>query len=193
VEIRIIARSLQGQGRQEAVVSLDHPVILGRDPGCPLTLFGEGLSRRHFLLEVRGGEVVIVDQSVNGTKVNDKWVPRGEPFPVKPGDVIELPNYQVTFEGIGSPSASSTVVPAEPDQGPPQTVPAKADPRSAADAKTVALPPRESQDLRRDSPAPVESAEKPTAHLLGSFTWPEYLAMILTLAAVLLVLLYLGT
>ncbi len=193
MEIRIIARSLQGQERQEAVVSLDRPVILGRDPGCPLTLFGEGLSRRHFLLEVRGGEVVIVDQSVNGTKVNDKWVPRGEPFPVKPGDVIELPNYQVTFEGIGSPSASSTVVPAEPDQGPPQTVPAKADPRSAADAKTVALPPRESQDLRRDSPAPIESAEKPTAHLLGSFTWPEYLAMILTLAAVLLVLLYLGT
>ena len=55
-----------------AYVSIDGPVVLGRDPDCNIPLQDFGVSRRHAMISpTSNGEFVLKDlQSTNGTRVN---------------------------------------------------------------------------------------------------------------------------
>jgi len=53
----------------------DQPVTVGRSPDCNLVLADPTVSKHHFELRPRGGDMVLVDLgSTNGTKVNDVGV-----------------------------------------------------------------------------------------------------------------------
>jgi len=53
----------------------DQPVTVGRAPDCNLVLADPTVSKHHFELRPRGGDIVLVDLgSTNGTKVNDLGV-----------------------------------------------------------------------------------------------------------------------
>ena len=49
--------------------SKSNSIVLGRHPGCELTVSDPAASRQHATIEVRGDKFVLVDHSVNGTYV----------------------------------------------------------------------------------------------------------------------------
>jgi pSer/pThr/pTyr-binding forkhead associated (FHA) protein len=63
--------------------SLEKPIIsVGRQPGNDLVLDTAGVSRYHFVLELRGERAFLIDkESQNGTYVDGVKVPPDEPQP----------------------------------------------------------------------------------------------------------------
>ena len=76
---------------------IDQPVVvLGRAPGCDITLDDRNVSRRHAEVRRRGPVVVLVDlESTNGTIVNGRRI---REHPLADGDHITLGNSRLTFE-----------------------------------------------------------------------------------------------
>ena len=76
---------------------IDQPVVvLGRAPGCDITLDDRNVSRRHAEVRRRGPVVVLVDlESTNGTIVNGRRI---REHPLADGDRITLGNSRLTFE-----------------------------------------------------------------------------------------------
>ena len=76
---------------------IDQPVVvLGRAPGCDVTLDDRNVSRRHAEVRRRGPVVVLVDlESTNGTIVNGRRI---REHPLADGDHITLGNSRLTFE-----------------------------------------------------------------------------------------------
>lgn len=60
------------RGRDEVWLdrtSKPNSIVLGRHPGCEMTVSDPAASRQHATIEVRGDKFVLVDHSVNGTYV----------------------------------------------------------------------------------------------------------------------------
>ena len=89
---------LKGKSIKELPLDKDE-MIFGRDKKCDIHLDDRGLSRRHAMLESRGGAIWISDLgSSNGTYVN------GEPITssicLHSGDTIAIGLYRVRLEGL---------------------------------------------------------------------------------------------
>ncbi|BDI31518.1 hypothetical protein CCAX7_35690 [Capsulimonas corticalis] len=85
-------------GRIIAVSTL--PCRLGRAGRSEIVLADPdnppGLSREHATLEVSGGALVLRDNSVNGTRVGDRWLSRGEAVEWMGGELLQLgPSLQI--------------------------------------------------------------------------------------------------
>ena len=79
-------------------ITLDRALVLvGRDPQCDTRLESNWVSRRHCILTVDGGEVVVRDLgSTNGTRINGQRVERGR---LRPGDEISIAHFTYRLEG----------------------------------------------------------------------------------------------
>ena len=89
---------LKGEAIKELPLDKDQ-MVLGRDKKCDIHLDDRGLSRKHAMLESRGGAIWISDLgSSNGTYVN------GEPITssicLHSGDTISIGLYHVRLEGL---------------------------------------------------------------------------------------------
>jgi Inner membrane component of T3SS, cytoplasmic domain len=74
-------------GLLDALAS-DRPSVIGRSRSCDLVLHDDSVSRRHLMLTVDGGHVVVTDLgSTNGTLLNGRWITQAE---ARPGDVLRL-------------------------------------------------------------------------------------------------------
>ena len=73
--------------------------LIGRDPACPITLYGGEVSRRHARIVVSGEETAILEDlsSKNGTLLNGVRVTSAAPLSV--GDVIEIGGVELSFHG----------------------------------------------------------------------------------------------
>ena len=77
--------------------SINKKTVIGRDPGCDITLPLEHLSRKHVVLEIKGGQLYVEDlDSSNGTFLNGKKVKQSI---VNNGDKIKID--VLTFEVNG--------------------------------------------------------------------------------------------
>lgn len=76
--------------------------FIGRSSKCGLVLRrSAGVSRRHAKITYLGSSYVIEDLgSRNGTKVNGKKI--GEPTPLNDGDVVQISDARIRFEGPSS-------------------------------------------------------------------------------------------
>jgi hypothetical protein len=73
--------------------------VIGRTPDCQLSLDDPLVSRRHALLTVHGGGVVVEDLgSRNGVEVNGKRIDR--PWPMSDGDRIKIGSQEMTLSGV---------------------------------------------------------------------------------------------
>src|SRR5258706_13212589 len=69
-------------------VALAEPVTIGRGEENALRVFDETASRRHAVVRVEGGRIVVVDLgSSNGTRVNGE---RGPPAFLSRGDLVGI-------------------------------------------------------------------------------------------------------
>lgn len=80
--------------------------IFGRQDTCDLALDGDGISRRHFVIDGRGEGFILRDLSRNGTLVND--APIDGPHRLADGDRIGFGPWVATFSGAPSAPASRT-------------------------------------------------------------------------------------
>jgi diguanylate cyclase (GGDEF)-like protein len=71
----------------------DRPVIIGRGDDCDLRVLDTSVSRRHARVEFINQQYFVLDmQSTNGTYVNDKQSPAGDPLPLRDGDYLRVGN-----------------------------------------------------------------------------------------------------
>ncbi|MFK7930405.1 MAG: sigma 54-interacting transcriptional regulator, partial [Myxococcota bacterium] len=68
--------------------------MIGRLDDCDLALDGDGISRRHAVIQPRDGEWWILDRSRNGTFVNGERVERAV---LNDGDLVGIGSYQARF------------------------------------------------------------------------------------------------
>tara|TARA_R110001592_G_scaffold68269_5_gene209153 strand:- start:2678 stop:3604 length:927 start_codon:yes stop_codon:yes gene_type:complete len=83
---------------------INKKTVIGRDPGCDISLALDYLSRNHVSLEPKNGKLFIEDlNSSNGTYVNGHKVEKAE---LKPGDKIKLDVLTFEVRGPSEKSAS---------------------------------------------------------------------------------------
>ena len=83
-------------------LTLDHGLVIGRDPECDVCLDGTGVSRRHVEVYRQGPLFALKDLgSTNGTFVNGKRVQHA---PVAPGSVLRVGEHVGVFmESVAQP------------------------------------------------------------------------------------------
>lgn len=117
--LRLNLESLTGgEPPQKAEVSLEEPVVLGRDVSSPLSLSGDAISRRHCRLEAREGSVYLTDLSANGTRLNGTQLAVGKRAVVPAASVIELPDYQISIDFLDAPEPAGEPGDASTKTGP---------------------------------------------------------------------------
>ncbi|MCL5996609.1 MAG: FHA domain-containing protein [Chloroflexi bacterium] len=66
-------------------------------PTVPLPDPERYISRQHARIFVEGSTCFITDTSDNGTQLNGKWLPKGQPHRLKDGDVITVEGRELTI------------------------------------------------------------------------------------------------
>jgi DNA-binding winged helix-turn-helix (wHTH) protein len=83
----------------------DH--VLGRDPDVEVFLDSPGVSRRHAVIRINGGEVMLEDLgSKNGTFVGDR--PANSPTRLVDGDVFSVGSVQLTIRAVRQQASTLT-------------------------------------------------------------------------------------
>lgn len=101
MKIALELKTLNGPGGQADTVTFDESGgSIGRraDTDCPLHDPESYISSVHARIEHREGRFVLIDQSTNGTYLNDRnnKVAKEEPYPLASGDQIYIGHYMLT-------------------------------------------------------------------------------------------------
>lgn len=113
MELKLSVLSKADQSKREARCELVDRVVLGRTLESLIPLDGPGVSREHLAFERDGESVYVIDQSSNWSSVNGERIAKARRHRVEPGDVIEVPGYEIHFQLVGAaapPSDSAAVV-----------------------------------------------------------------------------------
>ena len=96
--------------------------VIGRDPGCDVVLASGEVSRRHAAVEVRGGSVLLTDNSANGTVVNGRLVARAT-VPIEPTAALRIGPYDLLVKVSPYALVSAGPITPQPPSDPPGVVP----------------------------------------------------------------------
>ncbi len=77
-------------------------IKIGRLSENDVVLPGANISRQHCLITREEGEFFLIDNSSNGTRLNDRLVGCGNRLPLRNGDNIGLGDFQVKFNEVVS-------------------------------------------------------------------------------------------
>jgi len=103
VKLRVRAGSQEGK---EISVSAEK-FLIGRSDSCQLRPKSESVSRKHCILVIKDGRLLLQDlKSRNGTYVNEKKLPPDKAKVLKPGDMLRIGKleFEVVIEhGLQSP------------------------------------------------------------------------------------------
>ena len=92
ISIEFVGGDLNGQKKVDAVIN--GSLIVGRSPMCELSIEDSRMSRQHFALEYKDGDVFITDlNTTNGTAVNGVSLKKRSKL--KPRDVITAGSLQM--------------------------------------------------------------------------------------------------
>jgi ferredoxin-NADP reductase/ferredoxin len=92
---RIIVKK---EGKLVSEVPLAPPMTIGRHPKSDLQLEDGMMSREHAKLSSEDGKLFVTDTSANGVRLGGQRIPKGVPHPVKNGDVIEVPGFELLVQ-----------------------------------------------------------------------------------------------
>ncbi len=79
------------------VVTRFGAAVIGRDPSCDIVLASGEVSRRHAAIEIKGGSILLTDNSANGTLVNGQLVVRAT-VPVDPTAALRIGPYDLLLK-----------------------------------------------------------------------------------------------
>lgn len=116
LKLKVLSGSHAGK---EIPISADK-FLIGRSESCQLRPKSDSVSRRHCILVVKEGRVLLQDlKSRNGTYVNDKRLPSDKAKVLKPGDRLKIGklDFEVVIEhglqGAKKPKVADVVDAAE--------------------------------------------------------------------------------
>jgi hypothetical protein len=123
VQVDLVIRKQGNSGAYTITCDLAERQVFGRSIVSPVNLEGFDISREHFALFLRHGDICIQDLSSNGTVVNGEPVPLQKPQKLSTGDVISVPGYEIEVARRPSgqanrrPQGFVTPVPSRPSAG----------------------------------------------------------------------------
>lgn len=92
---------------RESVVlgrSYPHPELFDGIDLSPYSAYESGVSRNHVIIKQQNDSVLIVDNdSVNGTLLNNKKLVPNNTYPLKSGDLVRLGKLDLRFEFLYNP------------------------------------------------------------------------------------------
>jgi pSer/pThr/pTyr-binding forkhead associated (FHA) protein len=109
MEILLSISSKTDNNVREVKRTLDDGLVVGRGAEEGILLEGLDLSREHFVLTLDGSEVRVTDLSVNGTWLSGTRLQKSVAHPVRPGDVIEIPGYLLSYRLTEQPAETGEV------------------------------------------------------------------------------------
>ena len=171
MDILLSIRSKTGASTQEVPCSIGNGLVIGRGAEQGVLLDGPDLSREHLVLTTDGTHVYVTDLSINGTWLNGTRLKRSVKSRVRAEDLIEVPEYALSFKPAEQPEKAAESAIAQ--------VPA-----SAAEPRPVVVPQAE----------PVKPAGllDPVFHILGSFTFGEKFFALVSVAGLALLYVYMA-
>jgi pSer/pThr/pTyr-binding forkhead associated (FHA) protein len=88
----------------------DSDFLLGRDASCVVSIPDSEVSRKHAIIKSVGGDKVIQNLGVNGTKVNGKALE--DEYTLQAGDAIFIASYILVYqpEDLEKVDLDSTVI-----------------------------------------------------------------------------------
>lgn len=97
--MQIKLKVLQGSHEGKEISVASEKFLIGRSDSCNLRPKSESISRKHCIIVVRDGKVLVQDlKSRNGTFVNDKRLPIDRAKVLRPGDFLRV--GKLSFEVI---------------------------------------------------------------------------------------------
>lgn len=99
MQIDLIIRKEGDPNPYTITCDLAERLVFGRSIGSPVNLAGSEISREHFALFSRNGQICVQDLSSNGTFVNGNPVAQRKPQKLSEGDVISVPGYEIELGG----------------------------------------------------------------------------------------------
>ncbi|HWE36087.1 MAG TPA: FHA domain-containing protein [Isosphaeraceae bacterium] len=163
--VRLIVES--GKVKGQAIEVSDERFLIGRDASCQLRPNNPTTSRKHAMIERRGGRIFVRDLgTTNGTVLNDRNL-RGEEAEAADGDRLTIGPlaFTLSIEPIGSaiPRADSAVHrvleegPTAADEPTVLLLPTKAAPAAAPEPEPKAVVPAPAPRPASDPSKPVDS------------------------------------
>jgi predicted component of type VI protein secretion system len=95
VQVKLVVTNKASKESNNFDVAVEEKITIGRHLGSPVLLQGDGLSRHHFSLTVIDSALAIEDLSSNGTWLNGELLKAQSSAPMKSGDIIEVPGYEM--------------------------------------------------------------------------------------------------
>jgi hypothetical protein len=95
VQIDLIIRKESAPSPYTITCDLTERLVFGRSIGSPVNFAGSDISREHFALQARNGQVWVQDLSSNGTFINGEPVAQRKSQKLTEGDVISVPGYEI--------------------------------------------------------------------------------------------------
>jgi predicted component of type VI protein secretion system len=95
MKLRLVVTNKESKESSNFDLTIDDKITIGRHLGSPVLMQGDGLSRHHFSLGIAEGVLTLEDLSSNGTWLNGALLKAQMSAPVKSGDIIEVPGYEM--------------------------------------------------------------------------------------------------
>ena len=155
-------------GREYAITGAS--LVFGREAGCDVVVPGKDVSRRHAEIISTPKGYVIVDQSTNGTFVNDQRV-EGQRVLAR-ADVIRLGDETFRFYADSAPPPAPAAAPAAPPPAPPAPPPApppSATPKLQNTSFGVPSVKRGDPTVPSTPPAAAAPGNRPSSTALATF------------------------
>ena len=106
MQIDLIIRKESDPNPYTITCDVAERLVFGRSIGSPVSFAGSEISREHFALVSRNGQICVQDLSSNGTLVNGKPVAQKKLQKVGEGDVISVPGYEIEVAGRLPPASA---------------------------------------------------------------------------------------
>jgi len=107
VELQVSTRSHTTASVKELRIPIQDRVFIGRGAECEIRIDGDDISRRHVGLKIVGGQVTATDLSANGSLLNGTRLQQNTAQPLKSGDVLGLPGFDVFIQNVHSDVAAN--------------------------------------------------------------------------------------
>ena len=114
-------------------------ISVGRDGSCRISLVDGAISRRHLLIRLVGGSLIVEDTSANGTMIDGRLI-RQSTQVIQPTSVLHLGGFELRFS---EPGAASEAIMFDPH---PTELPRRK--RSSPRGPSASTVPRSDRDMR---------------------------------------------
>lgn len=107
MQLKLILTNKTSQEVSESLVEVNDKIVLGRQLASPVLLEGNAISRQHFSIGLKDGQLAAENLSSNGTMLNGIPLQGQEAMRLVSGDILEVPGYEIRVEFVSADSGET--------------------------------------------------------------------------------------